>query len=286
MLHVQEPFVVHNSSNLLISNTTTATVLVQPQPSTSSRSTKVIEQLSIKYETIQKELANTKAQLEMIRQSKLRHEQDFANHTTSNRQHRARIKDIMLLLETKQTNLLDTKRSSANLESKVKQLKDEAHQSRHQLEDLRRRAHVLERDRDEALRQRNQLELERRQLQESVNQSRACCERELAELQDDYHLLVHHADYVRERNKELAELIHVKLGLRRQSIEHMAQLKRQSLANTRSFVDYVEQELNGLTESQWSTKGTDLAAVQCREEFHGLLKRIKTAIAEELAAEK
>lgn len=58
MLHVQESFI---NSNLLM--TPPMTVIVQPQPSSSSRSNKVIEQLSNKYELIQKDLAATRAQV-------------------------------------------------------------------------------------------------------------------------------------------------------------------------------------------------------------------------------
>lgn len=58
MLHVQE------SVNLLMQPT--ITVVVQPQPSSSSRSIKVIEQLSEKYELIQRDIAATKAQVSVF----------------------------------------------------------------------------------------------------------------------------------------------------------------------------------------------------------------------------
>lgn len=58
MLHVQESFI---NSNLLM--TPPMTVIVQPQPSSSSRSSKVIEQLGNKYELIQKDLAATRSQV-------------------------------------------------------------------------------------------------------------------------------------------------------------------------------------------------------------------------------
>jgi hypothetical protein len=44
--------------------------MVQPQPSTSSRSNKVIEQLSSKYESIQRDLAATRAQVSTYEQIK------------------------------------------------------------------------------------------------------------------------------------------------------------------------------------------------------------------------
>jgi hypothetical protein len=61
MLHIQESF-AHNSS-LLMAPMIPPTVPVQPQPSTSSRSIKVIEQLANRLEDVQREIVNTKIQV-------------------------------------------------------------------------------------------------------------------------------------------------------------------------------------------------------------------------------
>lgn len=59
MLHIQEPF-AHNSSLLM---SPPIAVVVQPQPSTSTRTLKVIEQLSQNFDSIQKEIASTRLQV-------------------------------------------------------------------------------------------------------------------------------------------------------------------------------------------------------------------------------
>jgi len=61
MLHVQDNF--HNS-NLLMPPP--MTVIVQPQPSNSSRSNKVIEQLNGKLDLVQREISSTRLQVNYI----------------------------------------------------------------------------------------------------------------------------------------------------------------------------------------------------------------------------
>lgn len=62
MLHVQESFA--HTSNLLM--TPPITVIVQPQPSSSSRSNKVVEQLGGKLESIYMDIAATRQQVKKI----------------------------------------------------------------------------------------------------------------------------------------------------------------------------------------------------------------------------
>ncbi|CEP17972.1 hypothetical protein [Parasitella parasitica] len=285
MLHVQEPFI---SSNLLM--TPPMTVIVQPQPSNSSRSNKVIEQLSNNYELLQKELVATRTQLEAVRQTKLKHEKETMNYTNSNKAYRTRIKEIMQVIESKQKALDGTKGSSSQLELKVKQLKDEALASRRQLEDLRRREQVLEHDRDVAVREKNQIKHKQHVLQDSIDQLRVRCEREVALLQKDHSVLVDQARYITERNEHMIELITLKLKQRRQHIEHLALMKRQLRSNTEAFVQDVRTHLQALKteieESAMQTKDCTHAAIQCRGEVNGLVTRIKTIAAEITASEE
>ncbi|KAI7906581.1 uncharacterized protein BX663DRAFT_540322 [Cokeromyces recurvatus] len=283
MLHIQEAFTIHNS-NLLMSTTTT--VIVQPQPSTSSRSTKVIEQLNIKYDTIQKELASIKVQLEVSRQTKLQYEKDISTHTACNKQYRARIKDIMQLLESKQKLLETTKILSNQLELKVKQLKDEALRSRHQLEGLRRQEQSLERVRDVAFKHKDQLQQHRRQLYISVDQFKLRCERELSSFESNYTTLMDYTCLIAKRNKQMIDSINNKLKLRQQAIKQLGLLRLQLKSNTESFMDHIRTKLEAIHIQQNISKNisTEATVLQYRDEFHSLLKRIKTAIAEELAA--
>lgn len=59
MLHVQDSFA--HTSNLLMSPP--MTVIVQPQPSSSSRSNKVVEQLGSKLDSVHRDIAATRLQV-------------------------------------------------------------------------------------------------------------------------------------------------------------------------------------------------------------------------------
>lgn len=63
MLHIQESF-AHNSSLLM---SPPITVVVQPQPSTSSRTNKVAEQLNYKLDVTQKEIASIRNQVRYLK---------------------------------------------------------------------------------------------------------------------------------------------------------------------------------------------------------------------------
>ncbi|KAG1177704.1 hypothetical protein G6F70_001760 [Rhizopus microsporus] len=286
MLHIQDSF--SHTSSLLMSPP--IAVVVQPQPSTSSRTNKVLEQLSSKYEAIQNEISTTKAQLETLRQAKLQNEKDTQYYLSSNKVYRDRIKEIMQALESKQKLLDETKKVSSQLELKVKQLKDEALASRRQLEDLRKREQVLEHDRDVAVKEKNQLKHKHHLLEDSVEQLRDRCQREMALLEKDHSLLVEQAKYITERNELMMELINIKLKQRRQHTDNIALMKKQLQANTEMFVGYVNSLLDVLKseieKSATQTRDCTSASIQCRGEVNGLLSRIKTIAAEITASEK
>ncbi|KAG1138334.1 hypothetical protein G6F37_000229 [Rhizopus arrhizus] len=285
MLHIQEPF-AHNSSLLM---SPPIAVVVQPQPSTSTRTLKVIEQLSQNFDSIQKEIASTRLQLEMMRQAKMQHEKDTQHYTNSNKIFRERIKEIMQALESKQKSLDDTKRASSQLEQKVKQLKDEALASRRQLESLRRREQVLEHDRDVAVKERNQLKRKQNLLGDSVEQLRDRCEKEMVSLQKDHSLLVEQAKLITERNELMMELVHKKLKQRRQQTDNIALVKRQLRTNISAFVSHAKSLLDALKldveQSSIKTKDCTSASIQCSGEVNGLLTRMRTIAAEITASE-
>ncbi|KAI8970018.1 hypothetical protein BDF20DRAFT_915895 [Mycotypha africana] len=261
--------------------------VIIPQPSTSSRSTKVIEHLSDKYEFIQKEIASTKSQLDLMRQAKLQFDTEAINHANSNKIYRVKIKEVMQVLESKQKLLDGTKGTSVQLESRVKQLKDEALASRRQLEDLRKRELVLEHDRDMAIKERNQTKQKQQSMQDSVEQLRIRHEREVTALQNDQTLLSDHARYLTERNERLVKLVTMKMNTRQQSIEHLTKLKVQLQTNTAAFVKEIDvalQTLKFIAEQSISeSRNYTVAAYQCRSEVNALFARIK-AIAAEITA--
>ncbi|KAG1254056.1 hypothetical protein G6F68_011040 [Rhizopus microsporus] len=285
MLHIQESF-AHNSSLLM---SPPITVVVQPQPSTSSRTNKVAEQLNYKLDVTQKEIASIRNQLETIRQTKAQNEKDTQYYTSSNKILRTRIKEIMQALESKQKSLDETKRASSELELKVKQLKDEALASRRQLEDLRRREQVLEHDRDVAVKERNQLKRKQNLLGDSVEQLRDRCEKEMVSLRKDHSLLVEQAKLITERNELMMELVHKKLKQRRQQTDNIALVKRQLRTNISAFVSHAKSLLDALKldveQSSIKTKDCTSASIQCSGEVNGLLTRMRTIAAEITASE-
>ena len=228
-------------------------------------------------------------QLEIIRQAKIQHERDNMHYTNANKAFRTRIKEIMQVLESKQKLLEGTKGSSNQLESKVKQLKDEAMASRHQLEDLRRREKVLEHDRDAAVKERNQTKQKQNLLQDSIEQFRIRCDRETALLSKDYSVLIEQAKNIVERNECMVELVSLKLQERKRHVKNLALMKNQLRENTQTFVASMKNHLQELKkeieESTIQTRNCTTASIQCRGEFNGLVTRIKTAAAEITASE-
>ncbi|RCH77500.1 hypothetical protein CU098_004066, partial [Rhizopus stolonifer] len=272
MLYVQESFA--HSSSLLMSPPMT---ISQPQPL--SPSLKMVDQLTSKYESVQRELAATQIQIESARQVKLQYEKEASNYTNNNKAIRNHIQETMQILESKQKILERTKGSSLALENKVKQLKNQAMTSRAQLEDLRKREQVIQHDRDSALKEKKHLEHQQFLLRDSVKQLRARCDREAALLKKDYGLLVEQINYIKEKSECTMELIEIKLLKRRQTMEHLANTKEQFKLNTEGFVHQVRVQLQALkTEIERSallpskdcttttTTTTVDAALQCHQD--------------------
>ncbi|KAI9265583.1 hypothetical protein BY458DRAFT_476619 [Sporodiniella umbellata] len=285
MLHIQESF-VHNTSLLM---SPPISVIVQPQASTSSRTNKVAEQLAARLDAVHKELANVRLQIEHARQTKLQHEKDTHYYNSANNIIRSRIQEIMQTLECKQTTLNETKKASSELEKKVKQLKDEALASRHQLEGLRKREQVLEHDRDVAVKERNGLQHQRYLLQDSVDKLKDRNEKELNLLKRDHETVREHSQCIKERNELLMDLVYTKLKQRRQHTEAIINFRQQSKANSQAFMTHVYSLLSELKleieQSATKTKSCLSASAQCSGEVHGLLNRIRTIAAEITASE-
>ncbi|KAI8879142.1 hypothetical protein K501DRAFT_146704, partial [Backusella circina FSU 941] len=260
-------------------------VSVQPQVSASSRSDKVVEQLSSRLASIEKEIAVAKLEIENNRRNKLQWEQDVVNNTDSNNHLRVEIKKIMNVLENKQKVLEQTKRESTLLENKVKQLKDEALASRKQLEDLRRREQVLEHDRDLAVKEKNQIQYKKNSLQENIAQLQMRCDGELNVLQGELDSIIRQTEGIIDKNECLMENITKKIKQRQQYVQSVYLIKRQVRVNTESFVERVRSdlqslktEMNNKTVSQCTTN----TVIQCKSEVNSLITRIKT-IAVEMA---
>ncbi|KAF7732891.1 hypothetical protein EC973_000167 [Apophysomyces ossiformis] len=251
----------------------------------SSRSTKVIEELQETWEAVQKELAQTKAQLASARELKAQAEEDTKIYTEANRTYRTNIQELMQVLESKQRTLDATKQASRVLESQVKKLKDEALASRKQLEELRRKEQVLERDRDVAVADKQRAECQRQALTDAVAMLGTRFARELASLQTDLATVNHLTRSIGERAQTQALMIETKMTKqmmlkRKEYMEQLIQAKHHLESNTQAFVDHVQTDLQSLIDNiDKATGRTDdfqNAVLKCRGEVNGLINRIRT----------
>ncbi|KAF7723735.1 hypothetical protein EC973_001711 [Apophysomyces ossiformis] len=285
MLHIQESL-SHN--NLLLSSILQSQP-IHPQPSVSnSRSTRVIEQLQDKLDSVQKEVLSIRKQLESARQVKQQCELESQAYADSNVQYRATIQELIQTLETKQKSLDSTKRSSIHLETQVKKLKDEALASRKQLEDLRRKERVLERDRDMAVAEKGQTERQHLVLRECVQKLSSRFENEVVGLRQDLETVQGQIKVMAERSLILANGVEARIKQRtmerRQLMSQLTAVRTQMEANTQRFVDQVRSELQALMNDVYRTANrTDdfhSAVTKCRGEVSGLVARIRAYTAE------
>ncbi|KAG0170952.1 hypothetical protein DFQ28_009768 [Apophysomyces sp. BC1034] len=285
MLHIQESL-SHN--NLLLSSILQAQP-IHPQPSVSnSRSTRVIEQLQDKLDSVQREVLSIRKQLESARQIKQQCEVESQGYVESNIQYRTNIQELIQTLETKQKSLDSTKRSTVHLETQVKKLKDEALASRKQLEDLRRKERVLERDRDMAVMEKAQTERQHIVQQESIQKLASRFDREVVGLRQDLETVQGQIKVMTERSLSLANGVEAKIKQRtmdrRQLMCQLNAVRSQMEANTQRFVDQVRSELHSLMNDVYRTANrTDdfhSAVTKCRGEVSGLVARIRAYTAE------
>ncbi|KAI8367830.1 hypothetical protein EDC96DRAFT_147382 [Choanephora cucurbitarum] len=274
MLYVQDSF----PHSLLMSPPRTAKV--RPQPNSPSTK-KNLDQWIHEYELLQNEIVKTQLEIDSVRRTSTRHEKEAIQYTQSNKTYRARIKEIMQQIESKQKALETTKDTSSQLELTVKQLKDEALNSRGQLEHLRKREHVLVQERDLIAKEKKQVELQLHIMKESVQQLRMRCDRETALLRRDHVCIREQINYIYQRTAYTQELIELRLLRRRQAFDDLHTLHAQSKLNLKAFMDHVRDQLRALREgledimmpSQATT--TMSAVTQCQDDVDQLVKRIR-----------
>ncbi|ORY93088.1 hypothetical protein BCR43DRAFT_496306 [Syncephalastrum racemosum] len=259
-----------------------------PSSSSSSRSTRVVEQLQDTLETLQKELVSTRAQLHAARQTKSQCEREAHDYVESNKQFRKDIQGLMSLLESKQKLLDDTKKSSMAMEAKVKQLKNEALGSRQKLEALRRREQVLERDRDAAVAQKCQTERQQIVLRSSIKTLEHRLEQEVASLRHDLHHIRDQAATVSDQSRRVAQDTEAKIKTcttaRDQLLHRALVLRKDQEDNFSNFVNEIQAKLQELLQavdrSKADTQSVDYAAHKCRGEVNGLVARIRAYTAQ------
>ncbi|KAI8145564.1 hypothetical protein BJV82DRAFT_604203 [Fennellomyces sp. T-0311] len=290
MLHVQEST---HSSLLLAPMLTPPSVHPQPTTSTSTRTTRVVEQLQDTLDNLQKELISTRAQLEAARQTKAQYELDAHNYVESNKKFRSDIQELMQTLETKQQVLDTTKKSSMAMEAQVKKLRDEALASRKKLEELRRKEQVLERDRNAAVAEKEQTERQHIVLKESVKRLETRFEREVAGLRQNLVSVQEQVHHMSEQSKAIAKLSEQKIkhcaSERKELIAGLEVMRTKMQDNLQRFVQQMRLEmaplLQDVNRSISTTKDFEYAVLRCRGEVNGLVARIRAYTAEAYGVE-
>ncbi|KAI7867113.1 hypothetical protein BDF14DRAFT_1743196 [Spinellus fusiger] len=262
-----------------------------PLTASSSRSTRVINQLNETWEAIQKEVSAARTQLEAMQAAKLQNELDSQSYAESNTLYRASIQELMQILESKQQVLDVTKESSQDLEGEVKRLKDEAMASRKKLDDLRKKEKVLKEERDRAVAAKEQVQRQYDVLRESLVGLDSKCERQLAELQHNLQSVTRQMKQMMTATEEAAEWLEAQVQeemSERQNTMHelkMAQTRAREAENT--HLKQVQEELKLLLEQlnlhTHCTNDWKSEVNQCRDHVSGLVHRIREYSTEELA---
>ncbi|CAO3653777.1 unnamed protein product [Cunninghamella echinulata] len=254
------------------------------QPSlSSSRSTRVIEQLHEKLERIQKEVASTRSQLENAREMKKQCETQNKTYIESNKQYRIHIQSLMHVLETKQQQLDHTKTSSISMETQVKQLKDEALHSRQQLEALRKKEQVLAKERDMAVAKKEQWERQSIVLHSSLDQLNHRLEKEMGNLKQEWELIQLKVNQMKQQHDLHLNQVVLQMDQfvthRQLQFHQLSSSQGQLVHQHQSWIDTVQHQLilleEAIAQSGTVTDDFHRAANQCRGELNGLIMKIR-----------
>ncbi|KAI8331540.1 hypothetical protein BC941DRAFT_360263, partial [Chlamydoabsidia padenii] len=233
---------------LLQHNMTIAPMTPQPTKSTSnSRSNKVLGQLQAIWDTLQKDLASTKAQLNSAREAKTTHEQQSKDYTLSNQECRTHIQELLKLLEAKQHSLNLTKHQSVGLEAQTKKLKDDALMSRRNLDELKKRESRLVQDRDAAVLAKTRVEQQQKVLQQSIRDmdNRLGQEQQLLKKQLDQ--LQRQVQRITDRNEWMTKIMVSSMEneteLRQEWIHQVSIRQQQHDKVTELFINRIRSEL-------------------------------------------
>jgi DNA repair exonuclease SbcCD ATPase subunit len=269
-------------------------MLSSPRPaSSSSRSTRVLEELQENLENIQKELENTKQQvnnnyifmtfpshiyqLQVARDTKEQYEKENQSFIESNKQLRAEIHEVMQVLESKQQLLDDTKKQYLSNENKVKQLKDEAMAARKELDDLKRRELMIEKERRTVEILKEKLSQQSKLLDQSVTRHQTEFDKEiqaqkelLESIQQETQRLksLNIADIVKEKvEKQASE--------RKRLIEDLKRVEEEMEVNTQSFIEQIKGDLTALLNHVDTQPDLSEQVNQCKDAVSSLSVKIK-----------
>ncbi|KAI9498759.1 hypothetical protein BDB00DRAFT_783861 [Zychaea mexicana] len=237
----------------------------------SSRSGKVLVQLQQQWETIQKELASTRQQLQVAKETKKQNTLQAQEYAESNTQYRSEIQTLMRTLDSKQQQLNTTKKSSQSMETQVKKLKHEAHVARKELEV------ALEKHRNETEEQ-ARLEQHYKVLKDSMasgpQREVDCLRRELQVVKAQLAMMTERCYLLSKVHESRA---YQWAEEQKEKIEQLQKMRDQVQATNQTFVERVREELQALSKTAEESDGDLQAAVtRCQSEVSDLVLSIRT----------
>ncbi|CEG65322.1 hypothetical protein RMATCC62417_02125 [Rhizopus microsporus] len=269
-------------------------MLSSPRPaSSSSRSTRVLEELQENLENIQKELENTKQQvnnnnifkaspshmyqLQVARDTKEQYEKENQSFIESNKQLRAEIHEVMQVLESKQQLLDDTKKQYLSNENRVKQLKDEAMAARKELDDLKRRELMIEKERRTVGILKEKLSQQSKLLDQSVTRHQTEFDKEIQAQKELLESIQQETQRLKSLN--IADIVKEKIekqaSERKRLIEDLKRVEEEMEENTQSFIEQIKSDLTALLNHVDTQPDLSEQVNQCKDAVNSLSVKIK-----------
>ncbi|KAI7889977.1 uncharacterized protein EV154DRAFT_512578 [Mucor mucedo] len=255
--------------------------LSSPRSTSSSRTTRVLEELQENLEMIQKEIKSTRAQLTTVCENKENSERENETFIENNKQLRSDIQEVMQILESKQELLDSTKKTYVTTENRVKQLKDEATSARKEMDDLKRREHTIEKECHTITLLKEKQVLQKLALEKSVVQTQSEFDTELATLYEELDHI--RSQIIKLQNTDITSA--VKLSLENQHkerelvLQDYTSVQAQIQSNHQAFIDMVKAELASLMEELPALESTSLETDldNCKQDVHSLVSRVKSS---------
>ncbi|CEP17915.1 hypothetical protein [Parasitella parasitica] len=248
--------------------------------SSSSRTSRVFQELQENLESLQKDLENTKGQLHSAKENKGHSERENEEFIESNKKLRSDIQEVMQILESKQQLLDSTKQTYVCTENKVKQLKDEAMAARKELDELKRREHTIEKE-CRTIRSHMEKQLQHQKtVEQTVAQSQAEFDKEIQGLQLELASVLQNIEDIKAKDiaKEVQDMVKRQAEERELWIKDFENVQKAIEANNQEFIQQVKQELEDLMKhlTTDSEQILETEVVNCKDDVHGLIARIKS----------
>lgn len=185
----------------------------------------------------------------------------------------------MQILESKQQLLDSTKKSYVTTENRVKELKEEAMNSRKELDDLKRREHAIEKECDTIKMLKEKQAQQKATLDKQVAQLKAEFDKELSALNDELESVKLEIENLNKKDitKEVKESVEKQAKEREQLVQEFNKVQEEIQLNNQEFINHVKNELLDLlnqlpTDQQQSL---EQEVNNCKQDVESLVSRIK-----------